>query len=105
MMKPKVLPGLVGAHTRLALVLRMVFFLPPVCGSLGRDVGGSGRGWCGFVSHPVALFWATATQGRHPPPSPGGGWKVTWPPVPVRQGHPAPAAHSGGWHRTGTLLH
>lgn len=49
MMKLKVLPGLVRGHARLALVLCMFFFLPPICGSLGRNVGGSGRGWCGSL--------------------------------------------------------
>lgn len=104
-MKPKVLPGLVTGCARLALVLRMVFSLPPVCGSWRRVVGGSSKGWQGLMSHLVALFWVTATQRRQPHPSPGGCWRGTWPLVLVCQGHPALTAHSRGSYSSGVLLH
>lgn len=52
MMKLKVLPELMTGCARLALVLRMVFSLPPVCESSRRVVGGSSKGWQGHHLHP-----------------------------------------------------
>lgn len=51
MTKPKVLPGLVSGHARLALLLQTVFFLPPVRGCLG------GCGW-----KQQGLVWPCHTQ-------------------------------------------
>lgn len=96
-MKLKVLPGLVRGHARLAWYSECSF-------SCHLYVGAWGGMWVEAAGVGVALFWATATQGRQPPPSAGGGWKGIWPSVPVWQGHPACTTHSGGWHSTGALL-
>jgi len=101
MMKPKVLPGLAGGHARLALVLQMVFFLPPICGSLGREVGGSGRGWCGLVSH--LSSGPLPHRGRiplHHQEGAGGDMATSA----NLAGAPCSCSPHWGWHSTGALL-